>query len=40
MDVSKAFCLKALEGENARLKRLLVDATLANAAWKDLVGRI
>jgi len=31
--------LKALEDENTRLKRLLADATLDNAALKDLVGK-
>ncbi|MGC1563749.1 MAG: IS3 family transposase [Bradyrhizobium sp.] len=36
MDVSEAKRLKALEGENAKLKRLLADAMLDNAALKDL----
>jgi putative transposase len=31
--------LKALEDVNTRLKRLLADAMLDNAALKDLVGR-
>nr|WP_245493161.1 MULTISPECIES: transposase [unclassified Mesorhizobium] len=31
--------LKALEDENTRLKRLLADAMLDNAALKDLVGK-
>ncbi len=35
MDVSEAKRLKVLEGENARLKRLLADAMLDNAALKD-----
>ena len=39
MDVSKARRLKSLEDENARLKRLLADAMLDNAALKDLVGK-
>jgi len=39
MDVSEERLLKALEDENARLKRLLADAMLDNAALKDLVGK-
>ena len=39
MDVSEARRLKSLEDENARLKRLLADAMLDNAALKDLVGK-
>jgi len=39
MDVSEARRLKALKDENARLKRLLADAMLDNAALKDLVGK-
>ena len=39
MDVSEARRLKSLEDENARLKRLLADAILDNAALKDLVGK-
>ena len=35
MDVSDARRLKALEDENARLKKLLADARLDNAALKD-----
>jgi putative transposase len=31
--------LKALETENAKLKRLLAEAMLDNAALKDVVGR-
>jgi putative transposase len=38
MDVSEAKRLKGLEDENARLKRLLADAMLDNAALKDLLG--
>lgn len=33
------WCEKALEDENTRLKRLLADAMLDNAALKDLVGK-
>lgn len=40
MDVSEAWRLKALEDENTRLKRLLADAMLDNAALKDLVGKM
>ena len=39
MDVSEAKRLKGLEDENARLKRLLVDTILNNAALKDLLGK-
>lgn len=39
MDVSEARRLKSLEDENARLKLLLADAMLDNAALKDLVGK-
>ncbi|MER8983593.1 transposase, partial [Mesorhizobium sp. M0870] len=39
MDVSEAKWLKTLEDENARLKRLLADAMLDNAALKDLLGK-
>lgn len=39
MDVSEARRLKALEDENAKLKRLLADAMLDNAALKDLLGK-
>ena len=31
--------LNGLEDENARLKRLLADAMLDNAALKDLLGK-
>ena len=31
--------LKALEDENARLKRMLADAMLDNVALKDLLGK-
>ena len=39
MDVSEARRLKALEDENARLKKLLADSMLDNAALKDLLGK-
>ncbi len=39
MDVSEAKRLKALEDENAKLKRLLADTMLDNAALKDLLGK-
>ncbi|WP_315712583.1 MULTISPECIES: IS3 family transposase [unclassified Bradyrhizobium] len=39
MDVSEAKRLKTLEDENTRLKRLLADAMLDNAALKDLPGK-
>jgi putative transposase len=39
MDVSEAKKLKALEDENSKLKRLLADAILDNAALKDLLGK-
>jgi len=38
-DVSEARRLKTLEGENARLKRMLADAMLDNVALKDLLGK-
>ena len=39
LDVSEAKRLKALEDENARLKRMLADAMLDNVALKDLLGK-
>jgi putative transposase len=39
MDVSEARRLKAIESENAKLKRLLADAMLDNAALKDLLSK-
>ena len=39
MDVSDARRLKALEEENARLKRLLAESLLDQAALKDLLSR-
>lgn len=39
MSVSDAQRLKALELENSRLKRLLADAMLDNAALKDIAAK-
>lgn len=39
MEVSEAARLKALEDENAKLKRLLADTMLDNVVLKDLLGR-
>ena len=39
LEVSEAKRLRALEDENGRLKRMLADAMLDNAALKDLLGR-
>jgi putative transposase len=39
MEVSEAKRLQTLEDENTRLKRLLADAMLDNAALKDLLGK-
>jgi len=39
MDISEARRLKTLEDENTKLKRLLADAMLDNAALKDLLGK-
>jgi len=39
MDVSDARKLRALEDENRRLKKLLAEQMLDNAALKDLVGK-
>ena len=39
LEVSDAKRLKALEGENAKLKRLLADAMLDDAGLKDLLSR-
>ena len=40
LDVSEARRLKALEDENAKLKRMLADAMLDNVALKDLLGKL
>jgi putative transposase len=39
LEVSEAKRLKAMESENARLKKLLADAMLDNAALKDLLTK-
>ena len=39
LDVSEARRLKALEDENAKLKRMQADAMLDNVALKDLLGK-
>ena len=39
MTVSDAQRLKALEAENNKLKRLLAESLLDNAALKEVVGR-
>ncbi len=38
-EVSEAARLKALEDENAKLKRLLADTMLDNVVLKDLLGK-
>jgi putative transposase len=39
LEVSEARRLKALEDENAKLKRMVADAMLDNVALKDLLGK-
>ena len=39
MDVSEAKRLKALEGENGRLKKLLAEAMLDNEALKPVLAK-
>ena len=39
LDVSEAKRLKALEAENAKLKRLYADAMLDNAGLKELLAK-
>jgi len=39
MEVSAARRLRALEDENRRLKKLLAESMLDNAALKDLLGK-
>ena len=39
MELSDARKLRALEDENAKLKRLLAEAMLDNAGLKDLLGK-
>jgi putative transposase len=40
MEVSGARRLKALESENAKLKKLLAESMPDNAALKDLLSKI
>ena len=40
LEVSEAKRLRALEDENGRLKRMLADSMLDNAALKDLLGKL
>ena len=39
LEISEARRLKSLEDENRRLKKLLAEAMLENAALKDLLGK-
>jgi len=39
LEVSEAKRLRSLEEENAKLKRLLADTMLGNAALKDLLSK-
>jgi putative transposase len=39
LDVSEARRLRALDAENARLKKLLADAMLDNAVLKDIASK-
>ncbi len=39
LNVLEARRLRVLEGENAKLKRLLAEAMLENVALKDLLGK-
>ncbi len=39
LEVSDAKRLKALESENAKLKKMLAESMLDNAALKDLLGK-
>ena len=39
LDVSEARHLRALEDENAKLKRMVADTMLDNVALKDLLGK-
>ena len=40
LEVSEAKRMRSLESENAKLKRLLADAMLDNAALKDLLANV
>ena len=39
LEVSEARRLKSLEDENRRLKKLLAEAMLDNAALRDILGK-
>lgn len=39
MEISEAKRLRALEDENAKLKRMLAETMLDNVALKDLLGK-
>lgn len=39
MDVAEAKRLRSLDDENSRLKRMLADSMLDNAALKELLGK-
>ena len=39
MNISDTHRLKSLEGENAKLKRLLAETMLDNVVLKDLLGK-
>jgi len=39
LEVSEAKCLRALEDENRRLKKLLAETMLDNAMLKDIAGK-
>jgi putative transposase len=39
LEISEARRLRALEDENTRLRRLLADAMLDNAALKEIAGK-
>jgi putative transposase len=39
MEVSDAKKLKALEAENAKLKKLLAESALDNATLKEMLGK-
>lgn len=39
MEVSEAKKLKALEAENAKLKKLLAEQVLDNATLKEMLGK-
>ena len=39
MNVSETHCIKSLEDENGRLKRLLADTMLDHVVLMDLLGK-